>query len=284
MRTRFAPSPTGPLHLGHAYSACLASDMARAAGGVFLLRMEDIDQSRARPEWETLICEDLRWLGLTWEEPVMRQSERLEAYREALGCLWQRGLLYPCTCTRRDIQEAIAAPQEGVAIEGPDGAIYPGTCRHHARRSGPLPDTAALRLDMRAALSLLPPQMSFEETGTQEPGTTVLTPRDFPTQLGDIVLSRRTFGTSYHLAVVVDDAHQNITHVIRGEDLREATAIHVVLQHLLALPRPVYHHHELIRDDHGKRLAKRDNARAIRLWREAGHSPQALRRRVGLGG
>jgi glutamyl-Q tRNA(Asp) synthetase len=283
--TRFAPSPTGPLHLGHAFSAILAHDMARAAGGTFLLRIEDIDRARSRPEWEAQITDDLRWLGLTWPEPVMRQSERLPAYRAALGALWARGLLYPCTCARRDIAAAAAAPHEGEPPMGPDGIVYPGTCRGKPR-TGPLPDETALRLDMAAALAAIGPAPHyFEETGAGpggETGTIAISPAHLVTQVGDVVLARREMGTSYHLAVVLDDAAQGVTHVTRGNDLFAATAIHVVLQRLLRLPTPRYHHHRLIRDEQGRRLAKRDDARALRLYRDAGASPQEIRGLVGL--
>jgi glutamyl-Q tRNA(Asp) synthetase len=282
-RTRFAPSPTGPLHLGHAYSAILAHDMARAAGGEFLLRIEDIDQGRARPEWEALIFEDLAWLGLTWDGPVMRQSERMPAYQAALDRLWSMGLLYPCTCTRRDIAEALAAPQEGAEpVIGPDGPVYPGTCRPAAPPSGPRPAAAHLRLDMKRATTVLATAASFEETGPARSGTIAVQSGALRHEIGDIILARRDFGTSYHLSVVVDDAAQAITHVTRGEDLFEATKIHVILQGLLDLPTPVYHHHRLIRDETGKRLAKRDDARAIRLYRAEGATPQDICRMVGL--
>ena len=283
--TRFAPSPTGPLHLGHAHAAIVAHDMARAAGGRFLLRIEDIDQSRARPEWEALIVQDLHWLGLAWDGPVMRQSDRLPAYRAALMHLWQRGLIYPCTCTRRDIMEAASAPQEGVApAVGPDGPVYPGTCRHDHDGQAPLPE-AALRLNMARAVSTLAELLSFVETGQGPDGQSG--PQTIDTEcllhnVGDVVLARRDMGTSYHLAVVVDDADQGVTHVTRGEDLFEATQIHVLLQHLLGLPTPVYHHHRLIRDDHGKRLAKRDDARAIRAYREDGLSRDQVRKLAGF--
>jgi glutamyl-Q tRNA(Asp) synthetase len=283
--TRFAPSPTGPLHLGHAFSAILAHDKARAAGGTFLLRIEDIDRARSRPEWEAQIVDDLRWLGLTWPEPVMRQSERLPAYRAALTDLWTRGLLYPCTCARRDIAAAAAAPHEGEPPMGPDGIVYPGTCRAKPR-IGPLPEATALRLDMAAALGAIGPDtLGFDETGAGPKGETghiAISPAHLLTQVGDVVLARREMGTSYHLAVVLDDAAQGVTHVTRGNDLLPATAIHVVLQHLMALPRPAYHHHRLIRDTEGRRLAKRDDARALRLYRDAGASPEQIRRLVGL--
>ena len=287
-RTRFAPSPTGPLHLGHAYSAILAHDMALAEGGAFLLRIEDIDQSRARPEWEELIYEDLRWLGLSWEEPVMRQSDRMGAYGEALDALWERDLLYPCTCTRRDIAEALSAPQEGDPVIGPDGPVYPGTCRAAGRRASDgytRSGEAHLRLDMAMAVGQLGGKTAFRELGEEAHGpgeTKAATDAGLVRGIGDVVLARRDFGTSYHLSVVVDDAAQGITDVVRGEDLAEATFIHVVLQRLLGLPAPTYHHHRLIRDDAGKRLAKRDDARAIRLYREEGARPEDIRRMVGL--
>lgn len=278
MITRFAPSPTGPLHLGHAYSAMLAHDMARAAGGTFLLRIEDIDRARSKPEWEAQIYDDLRWLGLTWEEPVMRQSERMPAYRAALKALWQRGLLYACTCTRRDIEQAAAAPQEGVAF-GPDGIVYPGTCRADgaAQPGQPLPE-AALRLRMDRAAT----EGEFTEIGERYRGRNAVTPAQMVSQVGDIVLARRDMGTSYHLSVVLDDAAQGVTHVSRGEDLFDATFIHVTLQNLLELPTPTYCHHRLIRDDTGKRLAKRDDARALAKYRAEGATPDDIRRMVGL--
>lgn len=300
-RTRFAPSPTGPLHLGHAYSAILAHDMARARGGEFMLRIEDIDQSRARQSWEDLIYQDLDWLGLTWDGPVMRQSERLDCYAGALDALWARGLLYPCDCNRRDIQAAMAAPQEGAPLIGPDGMIYPGTCRTKPRLPNhmtPRPTDCALRLNMElAALAkgVYSPRIdspggardiaSFTECGTGEtvaPGTVSFSAKDVADSIGDVVLARKDMGTSYHLSVVLDDAAQGISDVIRGEDLYEATQIHVILQRLLDLPTPIYHHHRLIRDDHGKRLAKRDDARAIRTYRDEGLTPADIRALVGL--
>ncbi len=274
---RFAPSPTGPLHLGHAYSALLAWDRAVANGGEFLLRIEDIDQSRARPEWEAQIFADLAWLGICWPQPVLRQSERLDHYRAALARLWARGLLYPCTCTRRDILEATRAPQEGAPPPGPDGVLYPGTCR--AKPSGDMPVTA-LRLNLRAALQG-GEIFHFNETGGN-PGRVEFTADEAIETIGDIVLARRDMGTSYHLSVVLDDAFQGVTHVTRGQDLYEATKIHVILQKLLRLPTPVYHHHTLIRDENGKRLAKRDDARAIAGYRADGATPEDIRHMVGL--
>lgn len=278
MITRFAPSPTGPLHLGHAYAALIAHDMARAAGGRFLLRIEDIDRARAKPQWEAQLLEDLAWLGITWDGPVLRQSDRLPAYRQTLEKLWQKGLLYRCVCSRRDIDQAASAPQEGVPL-GPDGIVYPGRCRD---RGGPrpgegLPDTALrLRMDLAATAT------GFEETGPAHRGHHRIDPETMIRSVGDIVLARREMGTSYHLAVVLDDAAQGVTHVSRGEDLFEATCIHVTLQRLLGLPVPVYHHHGLIRDAAGKRLAKRDDARALAKYRSEGATPADIRRLIGL--
>ncbi len=256
--------------------------MAQAAAGTFLLRIEDIDQTRCKPRWEQQIYDDLEWLGIHWSGPVMRQSDRLPAYISALNTLWQCGLLYPCNCSRRDIAAAASAPQEGSTPPlGPDGLIYPGTCRHNHNRLGPLPQNTALRLDMQAAARPL----SFHETGSGPEGQTgqiTITPGNLTHNIGDIVLSRRDFPGSYHLSVVLDDASQNITHVIRGQDLFEATKIHVLLQNLLGLPTPSYHHHALIRDNTGKRLAKRDDARAIAKYRTDGCSPNDIRVMVGL--
>lgn len=284
MRTRFAPSPTGPLHLGHAYSALLAHDMAQAAGGTFLLRIDDLDRSRARAEWEVQLKDDLRWLGLDWPEPCRRESEHLGEYEAALDRLWDMGLLYPCHCSRRDIREALSAPQEGAPI-GPDGLIYPGTCRPSAPPVGPRPSGLTLRLDMARACSAIGEPISFQETGNGPAGKTgriVATSQEMVETIGDVVVARKDMGAAYHLAVVVDDAAQGVTQVVRGEDLFDATRIHVLLQGLLGLPTPGYHHHRLIRDADGKRLAKRDDARAIALYRSEGLSPEEVRRLVGL--
>ncbi len=260
--------------------------MARAEGGEFLLRIEDIDQSRARPEWEEQFYDDLRWLGLSWEEPVMRQSDRQAAYSEKLCWLWDHNLLFACSCSRRDVAEAASAPNEGMPPMGPDGIIYPGTCRRSISNSGdlPLPTYNAFRLHMsRVGFALRDlGTLSFIEEGSHAPGTHRFTTDDVSREIGDVVLARRDMGTSYHLSVVVDDAEQEITHVVRGEDLFEATRIHVVLQRLLDLETPIYHHHRLIRDDTGKRLAKRDDARAIAKYRADGASPADIRRMVGL--
>jgi glutamyl-Q tRNA(Asp) synthetase len=268
--TRFAPSPTGPLHLGHAYAALVAA----SRGDRFLLRIEDIDRPRCTPEFEAGIYEDLEWLGLTWAEPVLRQSTRAEAYAAALAHLSDLGLTYHCTCTRGDIKAALSAPQEGAPMIGPDGPVYPGTCRGRGH------DTGALRLNMGAAMARLG-AVSFEDTGI-DAGTHQFDATQLIETVGDIVLARRDIGTSYHIAVVVDDAAQGITEVTRGQDLFAATAIHVVLQRLLGLPTPAYHHHRLIRDDQGKRLAKRDDARALSKYRAEGATPADIRRMVGL--
>ncbi len=286
-RTRFAPSPTGPLHLGHAYSALLAHDMAMSRNGRFLLRIEDIDQSRARPEWYAAIEDDLHWLGITWSGKVLRQSDRAASYSAALQTLWSRGLLYPCTCSRRDIEVAASAPQEGAPHHGPDGLIYPGTCRPNTPRSAQrCPEDTPLRLDVRRALATLgdePP--TFRETGSGpggETGTITISGACLRDDVGDVVLRRRNMGTSYHLSVVLDDAAQGVSHVVRGRDLFEATRIHVLLQRLLNLPTPCYHHHRLIRDSNGKRLAKRDDARAIARYRAEGATPCDIRSMIGL--
>jgi glutamyl-Q tRNA(Asp) synthetase len=284
MITRFAPSPTGPLHLGHAFSALAAFDMARAAGGQFLLRIEDIDQTRARPEWEAQIYDDLHWLGIDWPEPVMRQSTRGAAYQEVLKDLFQNGFSYGCACNRRDILAAASAPQQGAEpLAGPDGILYPGTCRGtEIALLPPGTPNVAHRLDMgQAAIGIY----AFTETGegpNGESGTITFTAEEAVALLGDVVLARRDGFVAYHLAVVLDDAAQGVTHVVRGQDLFEATRIHVVLQRLLGLPTPIYHHHRLIRDEAGKRLAKRDDARAIARYREDGASPDDIRRMVGL--
>jgi len=276
-RTRFAPSPTGPLHLGHACSAVTAHDMARAAAGQFFLRIDDIDQSRARPEWEAQIVEDLNWLGLTWDAPLHRQSEHLTTYRAAIDRLSARGLTYPCSCTRRDIEAAASAPQEGVPEFGPDGRIYPGTCRTRPMSEAKPAD--AIRLDLSRCTA---PLLTFTETGPAHHGRHDVTLETLRLTVGDPVLARPNMAASYHLSIVLDDAAQQITHVIRGEDLFEATHLQRFLQHLLGLPTPTYHHHALIRDERGKRLAKRDDARAIARYREDGATPADIRQMIGL--
>jgi len=276
--TRFAPSPTGLLHLGHAFSALTAWEAAKAAGGEFLLRIEDTDRTRVGPEYEAAIYEDLTWLGVTWPEPVLRQSERLGVYAVALERLGELGVTYPCRCTRTDIRAALIAPQEGATHLSPRGGVYPGTCRSRSMAEcGP---GDAIRLDLDRALALLSGQaLTWRETGASHAGTHALDPEAMRRQVGDVVLGRKDIGAAaYHLSVVVDDAAQGVTHVIRGEDLLEATPIHRLLQALLELPVPVWHHHPLIRDEAGKRLAKRNDACAIRTYREAGHTPEDVRR------
>lgn len=265
--------------------------MATAAGGEFILRIEDIDQSRARPAWEAQIYDDLTWLGISWPPTVLRQSERLDVYANALDTLWRQGLLYECTCTRADIAAASSAPQEGAPLSGPDGLIYPGTCRskHGLTEIDPRPTDSVLRLNMAEALRVTghtgtktAPLEFTESCHPQHRGTVQTYGPAILRDIGDIVLARRDLGTSYHLSVVLDDAAENITDVVRGMDLFDATVIHVVLQELLGLPIPAYHHHRLIRDPDGKRLAKRDDARAISLFRTEGASPQDIRAMVGL--
>jgi glutamyl-Q tRNA(Asp) synthetase len=272
VRTRFAPSPTGPLHLGHAFSALTAHALAEAEGGEFILRIEDIDTTRCRPEFEAGIYEDLGWLGLRWPEPVLRQTTRAPAYAAALARLRALGLVYPCTCTRAEIA-ALSAPQEGVAAP-----VYPGTCRGRTDA----PDGAAWRLDLARALAAAG-SLTFEETGPARAGRHPVDPAALVAGIGDIILSRKDIGTSYHLAVVLDDAAQGITHVVRGEDLAAVTPLHRLLQALLDLPVPVWHHHRLIRDASGRRLAKRDAACALATLRAEGTSPGDVRRMVGLG-
>ncbi len=276
-RTRFAPSPTGPLHVGHAYSAILAHDMARREGGEFLLRMEDTDLERSKPEWDALIREDLAWLNLTWDGQVHRQSEHVDSYNLRLQPLAELKLLYPCSCTRSDIRAALSAPQEGVVH-----SVYPGTCRGRPMTHR-LPGDA-LRLDLALALDHLAGQrLDFSETGVGREGKHTVDPEKALADIGDIVLSRKGEDiVAYFLASAFDDADQRISHVIRGEDLFDFTPIQVILQHLLDLPTPIYHHHRLIRDETGKRLAKRDDARAIRAYREDGATPDDIRRMVGL--
>ncbi len=277
MITRFAPSPTGPLHIGHAYAAILAHDMARAAGGQFLLRMEDTDLERSKPEWDAQIQDDLRWLGLDWDGPIHRQSEHIDSYNARLDHLIGTGLLYPCSCTRGDIRAALAAPQEGTGHP-----VYPGTCRNRPMSSRKPGD--ALRLNLPAALDYLAGHdLSFTETGPAHPGQHTVDPAYALERIGDIILSRKGENiVAYFLASSFDDADQAITHVTRGQDLFDFTPIQVILQHLFGAPTPIYHHHKLIRDAAGKRLAKRDDARSIQTWRESGAGPDDIRRLVGL--
>jgi glutamyl-Q tRNA(Asp) synthetase len=274
--TRFAPSPTGMLHLGHAFSALTAWAAAKAASGKFLLRIEDLDRTRSRPEYEAGIYEDLAWLGVTWSGAVWRQSERLGVYAASLERLAGLGVTYPCRCTRADIRAALSAPQEGTTQFPPGGAVYPGTCRGRDMAECGAGD--AIRLDLDRALTLLGGRkLTWLETGLDHAGTYRLEPAVLHRRIGDVVLARKDIGAAaYHLAVVVDDAAQGVTHVIRGEDLLEATAIHRMIQGLLDLPVPVWHHHRLVRDETGRRLAKRDGAWAIRTYRAEGRTPADL--------
>ncbi len=273
--TRFAPSPTGYLHLGHAHSALFAAKAA-GDGGRFILRIEDIDHTRCRPDYTQAIIDDLAWLGLEWERPARRQSEHMADYRAALDKLRARDLLYPCFCTRAEIKAEIA--RAGEAPHGPDGPLYPGTCRTlsaQARRQRVAAGQPfALRLDVARALT----ETGRLEWHDRQRGTIEAAPLAF----GDVVLARKELPTSYHLAVTLDDARQGITLVTRGEDLFDATHIHRLLQALLGLPTPDYHHHGLIRDAEGKRLAKRDQAPAIRSLRGAGKTPAEVRAMAGF--
>jgi len=275
--TRFAPSPTGRLHPGHAASALMAWEAARAAGGRCLLRIEDIDTTRCRAEYIDGILEDLAWLGLDWETPVRRQSEHLDDYRAALDRLESMGVLYPCICTRREIAAEVAASAS--APHGAEGPLYPGICKNRpqeemqrARETG---TPVALRLDMEAAVAVLRSKGRWPLTfGDELRGDTVSVD---PALHGDVVLARKDLGTSYHLAVTVDDALQGITHVIRGEDLLTSTHVHRILQALLDLPEPVYRHHPLLTDATGRRLAKRDRALTLQALRERGETAESVR-------
>lgn len=272
--TRFAPSPTGRLHLGHAFSALTAFDAARAAGGRFLLRIEDIDRGRARDEFEAAIYEDLAWLGISWEEPVRRQSEHMADYEAALQSLIDRGLVYRCFRTRKEIADAIGSAPHGEAEEAFRGeALAPEEETAKLEAGEPF----AWRLSLKKARAALGPAyfaLVFEdETGPV---------RAEPERHGDVVLARKDFGTSYHLASVWDDALQGVTHVIRGDDLREAAHLHVLLQKLLDLPQPAYRHHRLIMSADGKRLAKRDQAAALASLRESGKTAADVRAMLGL--
>jgi glutamyl-Q tRNA(Asp) synthetase len=273
--TRFAPSPTGLLHLGHAHSALFAARAAEQAGGRFLLRIEDIDATRCRPEFTAAILEDLAWLGLAWEEPVRVQSARMAGYGANLDSLRARGLLYPCFCTRGDIAAAIGAAHGPM---GGSSAIYPGTCRNLPRAEAEARIAAgrpyALRLDVTRALA---------ETGPLTFTDLIHGPRRCtPETQGDVVLARKDIPASYHLCVTQDDAEQGVTLVTRGEDLLEATDIHRLLQALMGWPAPLYAHHGLIRDAEGKRLAKRDQAPTLRAMRASGMSPAEVRAAAGF--
>ena len=283
---RFAPSPNGYLHVGHALSALFNAEMARKTGGRLLLRIEDIDTARCRPEYEAAIYEDLAWLGIQWEQPVRRQSEHLDDYREALVRLDALGLIYPGFESRADIARLVAVREaQGSWPRDPDGVpLYPGDAKRmsaaeQARRidSG---EQYALRLDMEAALARTG-LLSWSETGTG-PGGETGTVAANGTVWGDVILGRKETPTSYHLAVVVDDAAQGVTDVVRGRDLFHATAVHRILQELLGLPAPRYHHHRLVLDESGTKLSKSTQSTGLRELRALGATPAEIRRRVGL--
>ena len=275
--TRFAPSPTGRLHLGHAHSALFAWRMARQAGGRFLLRIEDIDPLRCRPEFTDAILEDLAWLGLDWDGEVRVQSHHLAEYRTVLEALAARGLLYPCFCTRADIAREVAA--SAGAPHGPDGPLYPGTCRRlpaEARAARIAAGEAhAWRLDTAAALAAVPGPLSFDERGEGRIACD-------PAQFGDAVLGRKDVPASYHLAVTHDDAAQGVTLVTRGADLKPATHLHRLLQALMGWPEPAYAHHPLLLGPDGRRLAKRDHAATLAELRAAGRSAAEVRAMAGF--
>ncbi|MBM1175408.1 tRNA glutamyl-Q(34) synthetase GluQRS [Microvirga arabica] len=284
---RFAPSPNGRLHLGHAYSALLNADFARRFDGRLLLRIEDIDTTRCRPEFEAAIYEDLAWLGLQWEEPVRRQSEHFDDCRAAFRILKGRGVVYPCFCSRKEIAEAVAFREAETGKSwprDPDGApLYPGTCRHlpvgDIERRIASGEPHAWRLDGAALKRQLPGSHGysrFDHNGREERVVAD------PWRWGDAVIVRKDTPTSYHLSVVVDDALQGVTHVVRGQDLEAATDLHVLLQTLLGLPTPLYHHHGLVRDPEGDKLAKSRQSQSLAELREAGASPRDIRQRLGF--
>jgi glutamyl-Q tRNA(Asp) synthetase len=278
--TRFAPSPTGLLHRGHAFSALTAHEAARAAGGRFILRIEDIDATRSRPSFEAAILEDLAWLGLSWEQPVRRQSEHMADYAATLENLRARGLIYRCFRTRREIAQAIESAPHG-AMEAWRGE--PPAPEEEAERLA-RGEAYAWRLSLDAAERALGgfDALTFLEEGAGPNGETgVLVAR--PQIGGDVVLARKDVGVAYHLAVVTDDALQGITHVVRGCDLFEATHVHRLLQALLGLPTPIYRHHRLLTDASGRRFAKRDRAETLADIRARGVTPAALREELGLG-
>ena len=280
--TRFAPSPTGYLHLGHAFSALLAHDAARKAHGRFLLRLEDIDETRCKPEFETAIIDDLRWLGIDWDESPLRQSERRAIYETHRQRLEADGLLYRCFKTRKEIQEDIARAPHG-AGEGPDGVIFIGAplAQDEEQRRLANGESFAWRLSLKAArekLGVAYDALTFIETGESHRGEQIAQ----PDLMGDVVLARKDLGVAYHLAAVVDDAVQEVTHIIRGEDLFASTHIHRLLQELLNLPAPSYQHHALILDPDGKRYAKRDQSVTLRALRAERKSPEDVRRLIGL--
>jgi glutamyl-Q tRNA(Asp) synthetase len=283
---RFAPSPNGYLHLGHAFSALLNFDLARESGGRFLLRIEDIDPARCRPEFEAAIDEDLGWLGLSWEKPARRQSEHFACYRAALEKLTGLGLVYPAFESRAEIARLIAAREKHApSPRDPDGApLYPGAARTLAseERARLLQSDVpyALRLDMAAACARVG-QLNWIERGEGPEGESG-NPVANPAAWGDVIVARKETPTSYHLAVAVDDALQGVTEVVRGQDLFWSTSVHRLLQALLGLPQPVYRHHRLIRDAAGQKLSKSTDATGLRELRAAGVTPSEIRRRIGL--
>lgn len=285
-RDRFAPSPTGPLHLGHAFSALTIWEAVQRENGQFLLRIDDIDTGRSRDHYVTGIFDDLAWLGVEWPTPVMRQSDRRPRYATALQTLIDLGICYPCSCSRRDIQTALSAPHHR-----PESflhnvtEIYPGTCRSRSIEDAGPDDT--IRLDMRKAIEKLGGEnavgkISYRDIGAQHAGTHFLNVRQLLYAHGDIVLARRDIKTSYHLSVVVDDRDMAVSHVSRGEDLFGSTQIHRLLQTLLDIAPPIWNHHRLIKDEAGHRLAKRDKARSLYELRQSGYSPDWVRKRLGL--
>lgn len=285
---RFAPSPNGLLHLGHAYSALLNARMAEESDGRFLLRIEDIDTARCTPELERQLIDDLRWLGLSWEEPVRRQSQHFADYGEALDTLMEAGLVYPAFMSRGEVRARI----EEWAREGrewphdPDGApLYPQDERtmpqSERRRRIAAGEPFAWRLNVEKAMARYGKDLHWDETGAGPEGETGRITAD-PTRWGDVVIARKETPTSYHLSVVIDDALQGITHVVRGRDLFHATAVHRLLQETLGLPVPLYHHHDLILDEHGRKLSKSRGDTALASLREAGMQAEDIRRQVGL--
>jgi glutamyl-Q tRNA(Asp) synthetase len=287
---RFAPSPNGYLHLGHALSAILNFDMARATGGRFLLRIEDIDLARCRSEYEAAIYEDLVWLGLGWDKPVRRQSAHFDAYQAALGRLDAMGLIYPSFESRAEIARLVAdRDRAGPWPRDPDGVpLYPGDANNlpaaERRRRRDAGDPFALRLDITAAIALACPRgapLTWTETGAGPTGETGAIAAD-PAAWGDVILARRDVPTSYHVSVVVDDGYQGITHVLRGQDLFHVTGLHRLLQDLLGLPQPIYHHHRLIVDAEGRKLAKSTRSTGLRELRMGGATPADIRHLIGL--
>ena len=274
--TRFAPSPTGPLHLGHAYSAIISHDMARSAGGKFYLRIEDLDRSRSKKKWENQIFDDLDWLGLSWDGPVIRQSEQLESYKNILIKFKKDLRLFECDCTRKDIKNAVSAPHESEKLLGPDGIIYPGTCRKNMFSSKVNFDKA-LRMNIDSSKD---ESFCFSELGSRK-GNISFSSEEFSKTVGDVVLWRGGY-PAYHLACVVDDSAQKITHVVRGLDLFDATKIHTVLNSYLGFKKPLYHHHRLICDENGKRLAKRHDSKSIQKYRKEGLKASEVRTLLGL--